>query len=206
VCVCVFPLSELAKSAVLGITVFGTYEYLIQHDMKVNGDTNAQSIVLVHMGAGACAGLVQSSVLTTWELTSKLTSHHSIPHNWRGSFLARRAVHHAIGYASLFGTFEATRRLSLYAVRPLEETHPRATSLATIFLAGGIAGQVHHFVNYVTIHWKSQLSTDLGKHTRQYSHLPNRTANLATFGPTAVCFVAFHFGEELTEQIRDVEK
>lgn len=196
-------LSELAKSTVLGMTVFGTYEYLVHHYMKVNGDTDARSTVLAHMGAGACAGLVQSSVLCAWELTSKLTSHPSAPHNLRGTFLTRRAVHHATGYASLFGTFEAMRRLLVYASHPLEEKNPHALSLATAFLVGGIAGQVHHFVNYITSHWKWQLSTDLIKHTRQYLLLPNRRANMSAFGPTALCFVAFHYGEELTERIRD---
>jgi hypothetical protein len=127
----VYPLPSAARTCkerrVLGMTVFGTYEYLIQHYMKVNDDTNnARSTVLVHMGAGACVGLVQSSVLTSWELISKLTSHHGgmvAPHNWRGSFLARRAVHHAIGYASLSGTVEAARRVLLHCAScPPEET------------------------------------------------------------------------------------
>jgi hypothetical protein len=196
-------LSELAKSTVLGITVFGTYEYIVHHYMKVNGDTDARSTLLAHMGAGACAGLVQSSVLCTWELISKLTSHPSVPHNLRGSFLTRRAVHHATGYASLFGTFEAMRRLLMYVSHPLEEKNPLSTSLVAAFLAGGIAGQVHHFVNYITSHWKLQLSMDLIKHTRQYVLLPNLRANLSAFGPTALCFVAFHYGEELTERIRN---
>jgi hypothetical protein len=199
----VSSLSELAKSTVLGMTVFGTYEYIVHHYMKVNGDTDARSTVLAHMGAGACAGLVQSSVLCTWELTSKLTSHPSAPHNLRGSFLTRRAVHHATGYASLFGTFEAMRRLLVYASHPLEEKNPHAISLATTFLAGGIAGQVHHFVSYITSHWKLQLSTDLTQHARQYLPLSNWRTNMSAFGPTALCFVAFHYGEELTERIRD---
>jgi hypothetical protein len=79
--------------------------------------------------------------------------------------------------------------------------------VATTFLAGGVAGQVHHFVNYVTSHWELQLSSFdfLRKRAQQYSRLPNRRANIAAFGPTALCFVTFHFGEELTEQMRDVE-
>ena len=59
---------------------------------------------------------MQSVVLTCWELVSKVSSHHlQLPRNLRTSFLLRRTVHHSVGYASLFGTYEATRRLLLHA-------------------------------------------------------------------------------------------
>lgn len=226
------------------MTVFGSYEYLVYYHLNKHesssGDTvplsfssareqSTSTILLAHFGAGAVAGIMQSSVLTTWELVSKVSSHNfNIPHNLRTQFLMRRAVHHSIGYACLFGTYEATRRLFWHATYPfleqhdatlLDETNVNHTrdivvSLATAFFAGGFAGQVHQFVSYITSHWKlsllmaqpttSSTSNDFSikHHARQYTRqIPSFRSNLSAFVPTALCFVAFQYGEQVTSRL-----
>jgi hypothetical protein len=136
-------------------------------------------------------------------------------------------VHHSVGYASLFGTYEATGRILLHAVDPLYFEHnwlehnsvftntssenkyasnenitanytKEAVSLGTAFVAGGIAGQVHHFVNFATVQWKLQVQRT-SRHVSQIINLPPplRT-NLSAFVPTALCFVAFQYGGDVT--------
>jgi len=212
------------------MTVFGTYDFLVLHYMSINTDDSSsedassfsvsreRSTVLAHFAAGACAGWMQSTVLTSWELATKMKAHHmQLPHNIRTRFLIRRAVHHSIGYASLFGTYEATRRLLLHAAYPFLQSHNatlsdnvnrNVVSLTAAFVAGGIAGQVHQFVSYITSHWKLQAlqsaSSDfsVSRHAKQYSRLmPTLKANLSAFGPTALCFVAFQYGEDFTARL-----
>lgn len=222
----------LAKSYILGMTVFGTYEYLILHHKKDsdyaknNLDSSffsfrERSSILAHFWAGACAGLAQSSVMIAWELASKVQSHHALPHNLRIQFVMRRAVHHSIGYASLFGTYEATRRLLLHSAYPILKrldatlmdmahvNHTRdVTLLVTSFVAGGIAGQVHQFVSYVTSHWKLQVlteqsngATSLSNYAKTCSRLPTFKSNLSAFAPTGMCFVAFQYGSQVTARL-----
>lgn len=69
------------------MTVFGTCEHLVLCHMKLN-DVTANNIGnsffssrerlmgLAHFGAGTFAGLVQPTVLFSWELVLKLQSHH----------------------------------------------------------------------------------------------------------------------------------
>ena len=131
------------------------------------GNTKGKVVVVLssprskrHFHPTTILGLVHSLVLTTWELASKVQSQHSLPHNLRIKYLTRRAVHYFIGYGSLFGTYETTRRLLLHSANPLVQLHEttlldtenvdftrNVITLSTAFLAGGIAGQVHQFVS-----------------------------------------------------------
>jgi hypothetical protein len=220
------------------VTVFGTYEYLVYHFLNVNDVPDHGSNfsfyslatpVWIHATSGACAGVMQSVVLTCWELVAKVSSHHlQLPHNLRTSFLLRRTVHHSVGYASLFGTYEATRRILLHAVDSLyfdnrlehssvfTNTFSRntddsnkninadytkeAVSLATAFIAGGTAGQVHQFVNFTTVQWKLQI-LQTSRHISQIIHLPPLRTNLSAFVPTALCFMAFQYGGDVTTRL-----
>eukprot|EP00542_Grammatophora_oceanica_P013095 CAMPEP_0194032948 /NCGR_PEP_ID=MMETSP0009_2-20130614/5778_1 /TAXON_ID=210454 /ORGANISM="Grammatophora oceanica, Strain CCMP 410" /LENGTH=363 /DNA_ID=CAMNT_0038673537 /DNA_START=92 /DNA_END=1183 /DNA_ORIENTATION=+ len=238
---------DVCKSIVLGLTVFGTYELIAYHllagvdesDMtkylsitlgKMTDDSDTvewrlhksghataaeQSSVLSHVGAGLCSGLAQSMVQVAWEQSIVRDT----PHSWR--YIQGRALHHSIGYASLFGTYEALRRSMTKAVHdgfvmvghedpnllvqtrlwlgPQYEWIIRRedgvydvtpVSLVTSFLAGGLAGQVHHVVSHYSRCWLFG----------QPSALQLRPL-LASFGPTSIIFLAFQFGGELSERI-----
>jgi hypothetical protein len=81
------------------MTVFGTYEYLVHHFMNVNNVPDNESTcpfysfatpvwIAHHATSGACAGVMQSIVLTRWEWVAKVSSHHhfELPHNLRTFF------------------------------------------------------------------------------------------------------------------------
>ena len=179
---------EMIKGTLLGVTVFGVYDYLIlkrkeaasiEHTnsptstatnntlhptiLKIPSkstitppesspaDQHPQSIIILHsqlswhlddpqkriplymhIQAGALAGLMQSLVLDTWEMADYLLHHpdslkqtkttqksswsawskemtHKLMTHINGPLVARRALHHSLGYATLFGTYEALR-------------------------------------------------------------------------------------------------
>lgn len=223
-------LTDMMKNTILGMSVFGSYEYIAYHWLanKCHGSiTTSSSIppqddnddyvlfnesiyikaaerspVVAHFGAGVCSGLAQSTVMTVWEQPSRA--------KW--PLVGRRAIHHAIGYASLFGSYEGFRRWIKSGIQTYLVTHEyqrdfiftitkedqywtqrQVVPLITSFLAGGFAGQVHHLVHHITWHWK--------KSSRPHRLLPPLRSTLGAFGPTALAFVAFQYGGELTERM-----
>ena len=79
--------------------------------------TGTGTPLYAHYVAGALSGVAQSVIMDTWELTSYWWNHHrdrfGSPQHLNGinfHFIFRRLVHHSLGYASLFGVYETTRR------------------------------------------------------------------------------------------------
>ena len=172
-------------------------------------------------------------------------------------------MHHSLGYASLFGVYETTRRklvglfivvscsLLLYFVHTsrcsyylqFSEFYDYITSghqsvphtlrffencnliakesdsvydmtfvpMTTSFFAGGLAGQFHYIISHYTRHWQKlslhpQTTTSkdkLRQTRRQWPKPPKLRPIAAAFLPTALCFVAFQYGGELTQKIID---
>lgn len=81
--------------------------------------------------------------------------------------------------------------------------------MATSFVAGGFAGQLHYIVSTYTRHWKlltlrsRDKTLQKQKHRRVWPKLPKLRPTAAAFIPTALCFVAFQYGGELTQRIID---
>jgi hypothetical protein len=230
------------------MSVFGSYEYIAYHllantnnleevlhaqALDDNDNSNSsihiakslyvtaaeQSPVVAHFGAGVCSGLAQSVVMTVWEhwtTTTKPESRQSWPH------IGRRAVHHAVGYASLFGSYEWFRRHIHHGLHSylLTDDHQRdmlammadypwmrredglydvtPIALVTSFVAGGMAGQVQHVVSHATRQWQS---------TGMFAvRVVPLQATFGAFGPTALAFVAFQYGGELTERMMEDRK
>ena len=157
-----FPL-EMVKGSILGIAVFGIYDYLIiqrtsnrlteeesrntrtqqttqqlhlsipreskpgskdgsannliQLESMVSWHLDHQPPLLMHFQAGALAGLMQSFLLDAWEIGEYLVLHrkssfHYLFENLRvlnAELIVRRALHHSIGFATLFGSYEMIR-------------------------------------------------------------------------------------------------
>jgi hypothetical protein len=141
--------------------------------------------LLAHLVAGALAGFVQSLIMDTWEVATYRWTHRrksSFSDYWRmgvnKNFIARRIVHHSVGYATLFGTYESIRRSILQGtVGYLSSESPsvvdtmlrleqfgltyrneRAVCDRTMlhvvasFVAGGFAGQAHFIVGHYSSH------------------------------------------------------
>lgn len=171
--------------------------------------------VVVHTGAGACAGVAHAAVLSLWDMIFKKQRH-----LWQVRRL--HIIQHAVGYASLFGTYEGMRRglefgfydlLVAQEARVMEflQLHPLdwmkgeggvydITPLRWAFCltAGGIAGQVHQLVTHAmansrTLDWRKMLAVPI-------------RSTLPTFWITGLSFVAFEFGGELTERYIKLEK
>lgn len=226
------------------MSVFGSYEYIAYHLLADNleevlhdqasDDNNdnvtihvtkslyvtaaEQSPVVAHFGAGVCSGLAQSLVMTGWEHWTKPKGRQQ---SW--PYIGRRAVHHAVGYASLFGSYEWFRRHIHHGLHSylLTEDHHRdmlimmddypwmrredglydvtPIALLTSFVAGGFAGQVQHVVSQATSQWqRTGMFVPRG--------MPFAQGTLGAFIPSALAFVAFQYGGELTERMMEDRK
>jgi hypothetical protein len=118
------------------------------------------------------------------------------PHN--PQFLARTTLHHAAGYGALFGSYQGFRHLLLSwnhrSISADNEYVAVPLWLAT-GVAGGLAGQVHHVVHHYTSHWK-----------RYFPKVPPRPRwhpTMLSFGPMALCFLAFEYGADGVEELVD---
>ena len=238
----------MAKNSLQGVVVFSTYEYIIGNRVERKQPSFLQRLrtnfnipvtvplhvlmterapVWAHIVAGVGAGLAQTAVMTVFDAAVPLfrTKGNGIKFPSVAS-VSRHALHHAAGYASLFGSYEAIRRMLenvFYNVllsqekRVLEslENHSSVyrwfrrerdgyyditpVTMTTTLLAGGLAGQVHHVVRNVTA---DSMSKTL-KPKRLVSALRR---SLPTFWPTGLMFLAFEYGGLLAERMAPVSK
>ena len=126
-------LVKVFKNAVLGMAVFGTYDYMAfelltsssvktdQHqdiphhtgaDCESERSIAAHSIpVFAHASAGLCAGVAHSGALVVWDMFTKRQKFYN---NWHAARRFKGLLQHSFGYAALFGTYEGVRRLLEY--------------------------------------------------------------------------------------------
>jgi hypothetical protein len=232
---------EYFKASLIGIVVFGVYDLLI---FRTNPDsvTTLPSLVhdahnghtmpvWAHFGAGVIAGAAQSAVVSGWEIGRYWWTHR---HSHVGTginhhLIARRLVHHSVGYGILFGSYEFLRRTLgrlVHCSLPRESESPPQlldilqqlqasyttkfilygvpiSSLSCTFVAGGLAGQIHYVVNHHTMHWKLQVAAKV-KHSVSSRAKPLGSIVRASYGsflPTALCFLAFQYGGEVAEYL-----
>ena len=191
-----------AEGVFLGVVVFGTYDTIIKRwARKHEKDEDISRSLLLDFGAGAAAGFAQSISRILWEevvYKSNFLREHP-------QFCVRTIVHNSLGYGALFGSYRGIREAliryssyetfeySLGRVLPVENT-PKG-SLCT-FVAGGLAGQIHHVLNHYTHHWRS---FSAGKMSR-----PRIRPMINAFLPTALCFFAFEHGAAGCNQMFDL--
>ena len=249
--------------------------------------TTAKVPLVVHFAAGATAGLMQSLVLDAWEVGHYIWRTHHFHHsvdsasspkqqqakkfvslfrNINTSLIVRRALHHAVGYATLFGWYESIRRylvqqtldylqhsespfvpvwLDILESCRLIHRNPNngiydmtILPISVAFCAGGIAGQAHYVVSHLLKQQRQQLPRQHSSSKHQHAILveqatkkstttaptgttaakqqrhrpgsnnsffkrvkpPSLRATMGAFLPTALSFVAFQYGGELTER------
>jgi len=189
-------------------------------------------------GAGALAGLAQSMIMDTWEVGSYWWQHrndiwrrqslHHVNKKINTKFIGRRAVHHSVGYATLFGCYETIRcylshkifayfssgspsvprlldNLEHFGLVEMDKNGVYDMTIVPVsaaFVAGGLAGQAQFVVNHYTRHWKVKAlqHTKVKSEKAYIPRPPGLRATVGAFLPTALCFVAFQYGGELTER------
>jgi hypothetical protein len=164
-----------------------------------------------------------------------VTLQHHVRTGINHAFILRRLIYHTAGYATLFGWYEMVRRTlvrqtydylssgaesvpqTLHLLKRFKLIHINEQGhydmtiipISTAFLAGGVAGQLHFVVSHYSRHWKLQALTSAvdvkHKGTRTLPKLPRFRYTAGAFVPTALCFVAFQYGGELTERLLNEE-
>lgn len=187
-----------------------------------------ESPLIAHFGAGALSGLAFSMVQDGWDFVKRARKRGLVTarRSMNQRFVLRRLVHHSVGYATMFGSFECFRRLLMESIQThMTSSHDsvpstlktaerlgliRATNanqldmtavpILTSFVAGGLAGQAHFIADHYTRSWKLRAIQT----TSKVPPLPVRSL-LGSFLPTALCFVAFQYGPDLYDRFVEDE-
>ena len=205
----------LCESVLFGIAVFGTYDFIV-HRWKTDQDEEDNPVqtgilkrsITVDMVAGGAAGFVQSLFWLSWETIV----YQSVLVRQRTPFCIRMTLQNMVGYATLFGTYQAIRQgLFFYTIEsslPYHRIHYGDSAnvcdtmehslphVGVTFVAGGLAGQIHHVGNHYMGHWISTTlhSPTFSTRNRWPKSLPRLRPTLAAFWPFALCFTAFEHG------------
>lgn len=196
----------------MGMVVFCTYDVLVhawhyhrhrgmEGSVENAGVVKAEDLdfasIWVHAIAGAASGVSRSLFWLGWE---RLV--YEIPHSWM--FAWRTTVHHATGHGVLFGSYYGIRTLFLEScVRSgvLVENQKREddggsySAILATFVAGGLAGQMHHVSQHYTSHWRQY------RCLHQLPPPPRIRPMAASFLPMAICFAVFEHGAESAEDL-----
>jgi hypothetical protein len=204
---CSFGLISISKvaseSTFMGIVVFGTYDGVLHgwehHHATDEKDMNDDmTSVALHATAGGAAWVARSVFWMVWEGAVRRHFHQPL-------FFLRTTLHHSVGYGTLFGSYQAFRHLfaevfdeegsssrndgTMAVQQPIHNSR-----LVNIALAGGLAGQVHHIVSHYTSHVKT-FHPNLPRP-------PRFRPTMLSFGPMALCFVAFEYGAETMDELQ----
>ena len=249
---------EFAKGCLLGFVVFTVYDILMHRDFEqeeaIVHDSTAvlmsdrrlvwmhsavrpnsnDAPLLAHCGAGAVSGMAFSMVLDGWDVCRRVWNKgraDAVVRKLNTDFLLRRMVHHTLGYATLFGSYECFRRVLVEGMQSyFFSCHPSvpvtlqyaercglvqrtganqfdmtAVPMLTAFFAGGFAGQAHFVADHYTRNWKLQAIQKNKRRSVAFNRLPLRPM-MASFLPTALCFVAFQYGAELYDRVMEDEQ
>lgn len=209
-------------------------------DTKI-ADAYTRTMVSQHFVAGLVAGSVHSMLHMSFQSVEYLQQHHhrrnlastktmyipSFPSSL-ASWSMRLTFHHAVAHATLFSTYEGTKRFLLGGVgrknfivgkdildqKEENENENTLQYVLTIGLAGGIAGQMQHIVSHYTEAWL-QVSENDSPWTHSGQKLrdilfsydwklwrkngPSLRSTLMAFPPSAIGFIAFEFGKMLMD-------
>ena len=133
-------------------------------------------------------------------------------------FSTSSIMHHSLAHSTLFGSYQLTRRLLSSQVHDCNPVDNDNTSLgywnndsirvATIAVAGGVAGQFQHVIS----HFSEQLildtstATSLLRRMRLSSSWPTWRSTVMAFPPSAIGFLAFEYGKLLNASDADADR
>ena len=219
----------LVKNTILGASVFETYCYSVaclappppvpsrRDDPNSSSSSTTTTISLnvddeyaraslgVHTVAGACGGAVHGLVGTLWETVA----------GERASFvngLPPMILHHASAHAALFGSYELLKRQFLEWSGLDSQSQHGPAYLASVSVAGGIAGQVQHIMSHYSEQWlrlddvvatAESAATTTAAATESTTTVSLKIRPLAmrsvlmAFPASAIGFIAFEYGRSL---------
>ena len=205
----------LVKNTVLGASVFETYCYMVLHlapappspsdaaaptttpdHHVVVEDEYARASLGVHVVAGACGGAVHGVVGTLWDTVA----------GDRSSFvtgLRPMILHHASAHAALFGSYELLKRQLLEWSGLDSHSQHGPAYLASVSVAGGVAGQVQHILSHYSEQWLrleegGTIPPAAAESTAALKLRPPAWRSvLMAFPASAIGFIAFEYGRSV---------
>ena len=108
-------------------------------------------------------------------------------------------LHHSLAHLVLFGSYQGTKRFLMQHVSdPLSSND--GAHIASISIAGGMAGQFQHVVSHLSEQWlgladEISSSSILGR--MRLATLPSWRSTWLAFPPSAIGFLAFEYGKEM---------
>jgi hypothetical protein len=224
----------LVKNTLLGAAVFETYCYTVvqlapppppptsspptpsRHDDTHSSthdteDEYARASLGVHVVAGACGGTVHGVVGTVWETVAGERALSLVP-----GILPPMILHHASAHAALFGSYELLKRQFLLWSGLDSQSQHGPAYLASVSVAGGMAGQAQHILSHYTEQWLRLEDGTAGtaaaataeSTTATATATAESTANLKirppalrsvlmAFPASAIGFIAFEYGRSV---------
>lgn len=124
-------------------------------------------------------------------------------------YSASSICHHSLAHSILFGSYQLTKRALLQYFPPFDSTNNTSISgisdnnmhIASIAIAGGIAGQMQHVTSHFTEQWlgleegEMKQSSSAFLRRMKIATWPTLRSTLVAFPPSAIGFVAFEYGK-----------
>ena len=180
-----------------------------QIDKEITEDDMDRATLPQHFLAGGLAGishsilslamdikksdLAASKGRTTSGSTANLINRYNFP-TFRYSSVY--ITHHSLAHSVLFGSYQTSKRMCLIKD---EENNDSILHIASITMAGGIAGQIQHVTSHL-----SEQCLGLVNETKNFTSLlqrlkvaslPSFRSTLLSFPPSAIGFLAFEYGK-----------
>ena len=180
-----------------------------QIDKETKDDDMDRATLPQHFFAGGMAGISHSILSLTFEIkksdvaASKGRTTNPIHlHFPTFRYSSAYITHHSLAHSVLFGSYQTSKRMLINSIPDStkdEENNDSIRHIASITLAGGIAGQFQHITSHISEQClglvnESKNSTSLLRRLKVASW-PSLRSTLLSFPPSAIGFLAFEYGK-----------
>jgi hypothetical protein len=152
-------------------------------------DAYARATVAHHTISGGLGGAVHGVVGTIWE---------SMAGEQRLRQLPQLTLHHSLAHATLFGSYEACKRVGLHLSELDSASLHGPAYLASVSVAGGIAGQIQHIISHYSEQILKLEETAVSNIVIQNLRSPTWRSVWMSFPSSSIGFIAFEYGKSLT--------
>ncbi len=122
-------------------------------------------------------------------------------------------LHHSLAHSTLFGSYQLTKRLLSSQMHNTSLGHGSNDTIrvATIAVAGGVAGQFQHVISHIlearnNASTMTSSSTSLLRFVTSSSSWPTWRSTVMAFPPSAIGFLAFEYGKLLDTSNVDADR
>jgi len=177
----------------------------VEHDFVLLDDEYSRASLFQHVQAGFLAGTVHGVGLVVLDNLPTATRKGGRP-SWSSTlpsfpWAVATTSHHALARATLFGSYETTKRLLLQQLHWWDpETHVFGAGYLVAFgIAGGWAGALQHVVSHCTEQlFGIESANGSGLQPVLFRNLvaPTWRSTWMAFPPSAIGFIAFEYGKQ----------